>query len=245
MKHWTVSLLHEGSVAREWHVWAETLTVGSHGAAKVRLPLPAEPWALRISELPEPQTFQVAEFTLRISDTTAERTRLWERAQVRIEVARLRAECEPEDSVPTGPSTLHTAVTALCLAGLTHWLGELLADRDPQALELQAVTSLAVAARPIEGPRSPFALCDSVASPEIVVNLAAGIAKSKAPLVVRTVILSASSTHPRRTSQGSGDGLFALAPDDPQRTALALASRLDHGPETWESLDQPPPEPPH
>jgi len=246
MKHWTVSLVCEGRVAREWHVWAETLTVGSHGAAKVRLPLPAEPWALRISELPEPRMFQVAEFTLRIADTTAERARLWERAQIRIETALVRAEREAEAAAPIGPSTLQTAVTALCLAGFTHWLADMLVVGDSTDHELQAVIALAVASPPPATPQAPFASCDSVVAPVDAGVLVAGIAASKAPTAIRTAIVSVPVAHPEHASHGSGGGLFAHASDtDLPRTALVLAHWPDHGPETWESLDQPPPEPPH
>lgn len=245
MRHWTVSLVREGSVAREWHVWADVLTVGSHGAAKVRLPLPAEPWALRIAELPEPAEFQVAEFHLRIADTTAERSNLWERAQVRIESARERAEREADPPVATGPSTLQTTVTALCLAGLTHWFAGVAAHDGSESSDLHPIASLASAPALQDDPTAPFA--ESVCAPrqDEAGRLVAGISRSKAPASVRAAIGSMPSAHSEHASQGSGGALFALAPQESPRIALVAASWPASAPQAWDSLDQPPPEPPH
>jgi len=244
MRHWTVSLIREGGVAREWHVWADTLTVGSHGAAKVRLPQPVEPWALRISELPEPQVFQLAEFTLRVADTTAERAQLWERAQVRIETARARIERESEaETAPVGPSTLHTAITALALAGVTHWLAELAGGGEVR--ELEVVTAIA-AARAHDEPRAPFEAHDSAAEPTISsAGIVAGIALSKAPAAVRTAILSTASSTWAHVAQGSGADLCTTAPDGLPRFVLASASWPDGEERSPLSPDRPPPEPPH
>lgn len=246
MKHWTVSLVREGKVSREWHVWAETLTVGSHGAAKVRLPLPAEPWALRITELPEPQVFEVAEFTLRIADTTAERGRLWERAQVRIVTAADRLEQGEIPNGPAVPSTLKTAVTALCLAGLTHFLAESLADKEPDFLEVRSSSVSAPATISIETPTAPFAVRDTSAAPRDLASLGRRVAASKAPSVVMSGILSAPVTHPQMAHQGSGAGAYATTPEALSlAAATASAARRDGYAQEWESLDQPPPEPPH
>lgn len=242
MRHWTVSLIREGGVAREWHVWADTLTVGSHGAAKVRLPLPAEPWALRLSELPEPQVFQLAEFTLRVADTTAERALLWERAQVRIETARTRVERESE-AAPVGPSTLHTAITALALAGVTHWLAELAGGS--QVRELEVVTAIA-AARAQDEPRAPFEDSSDVAEPSLSgAAIVAGIALSKAPAVVRTAILSTASATGAHAAQWSGPDSFLTVSDGLPPLVLASASWPDGEQRSPLSPDRPPPEPPH
>lgn len=246
MKHWTVSLVRGGKVSREWHVWAETLTVGSHGAAKVRLPLPAEPWALRLTELAEPQVFQVAEFTLRIADTTAERGRLWERAQVRIVTAADRLEYEGRTGAPAGPSTLKTAVTALCLAGLTHFVAESLADKDPDLLEARTSSVSASAAVSIEAPAAPFTVRDTSAAPRDLAALESRVAASKAPSAVMSGILSVPVGHPQLVQQGSGGGAYATTPESLSLAgATASATRRDRYAQEWESLDQPPPEPPH
>lgn len=246
MRHWTVSLVRDGSVSRQWHVWAETLTIGSHGAAKVRLPLPVEPWALRLSELPEPQTFQLAEFTVQVADTTSERSRLWESAQVRIERARIRAEREGEASVPTGPSTFKTAVTGLCLAGFTHWLADILADRHDDR-DVPRTTSAVLLQLPSQAvPESPFQTIDREVIAAKSGYLLSGIGSAKDPSGKRSIQLSTPSQGPERASRGSWGGVSPWAPEsESPRAALAAASWPQHGPESWESLDQPPPEPPH
>lgn len=246
MRHWTVSLVREGSVTRQWHVWAETLTIGSHGAAKVRLPLPVEPWALCLSELPAPQTFQLAEYTLQVSDTTSERARLWEGAQVRIEHARVRVERERETTVPTGPSTLQTAVTALCLAGLTHWLATALAEPESERLEPRPAGIELLALPVLSAPQAPFDIVDRGAIAVKAGYILGGIGGVKAPSDRRSIQLGAPSSPSERTSNGSWGGVSPWAPEsDLPRTVLATPSWGSHGPDAWESIDQPPPEPPH
>lgn len=242
MRHWTVSLVREGCVSRQWHVWADTLTIGSHGAAKVRLPLPVEPWALRLSELPEPRTFQLAEYVVEVADTTSERTRMWERAQVRIEHARVRTEREDAAVVATGPGTFQTALAALFLAGLTHWIADGLARPEHRPLDTRQVG----VERPAFAPRSPFEILDrdaiasasgSVLQRTPSVRIASGSASQR---------IAAPAPSARHASHGSWTESSPWAPESGiPRTALASASWPESGPDAWESLDQPPPESPH
>jgi len=244
MKHWTVKMLREGTVSREWHVWAEALTVGSHGAAKVRLPPPVEAWALRLTELREAETFQIGEFTLLIADTTAERSRLWERAQIRIETEQKAADRRIE--IPTvAPSTLRTTIAALVLAGITQWVAESMADRS--APESSPSTPDISWTAPEATPVAPYAAAPTAPSATGQDKLDAGIASAKAPASVRLAIVA--SPTPQQVGHipsGHGSGLYALDPfaDLPQ-TSLALASWPSSGAVSWDSRDQPPPEPPH
>lgn len=246
MRHWTVSLVREGCVSRQWHVWADTLTIGSHGAAKVRLPLPVEPWALRLSELPEPRIFQLAEYVVEVADTTSERTRMWERAQVRIEHARVRTEREAEPAASTLPGTWQTAVTALLLAGATQWLADTLArpENRPPELRPAGVERSIVPVPSVV--RSPFEILDrdviasasgSVLQRTPSVRIASGSASQR---------IAAPAPSARHASHGSWTESSPWAPESGiPRTALASASWPESGPDAWESLDQPPPESPH
>lgn len=124
MRYWKVSLLHEGRTAREWHVGAEVLTVGSHGSNKVRLPPPVAPFALRMDDLTGPVEVQVESFLLRIEDETTVRESLWNRAQQRLEQVEMASEVIPplEQQSPA-----RILVAALAMAGLTqlaaHYVG--------------------------------------------------------------------------------------------------------------------------
>lgn len=243
MKHWTVKMLREGTVSREWHVWAEALTIGSHGAAKVRLPLPVEAWALRLTELPEAQTFQIGEFTLLIADTTSERTRLWERAQIRIETQQKAATRTVEIASVT-PSTLRTAITALCLAGITQWVADTFADRT--APESRPTLPEVSWTAPAVAPVAPYATPELSPSASEPGTLKA-VASSRAPASVRLAIVAAPTPQQvghLTSSLGSGHYALDPAPDLPQ-TALALATWPSSGAVSWDSRDQPPPEPPH
>jgi hypothetical protein len=242
MKHWTVKMLHKGTVSREWHVWAEALTIGSHGAAKVRLPLPVEAWALRLTELTETQTFQIGEFSLQIADTTSERTRLWERAQIRIETQQKVATRSVEIATVT-PSTLRTAITALCLAGITQWVADTFADRTaPESHpSLPEISWTAPASAPV----APYATVSAPAAAESGALIA--VASAKAPTSVRLAVVS--SPAPQQVSHltsSQGSGLYALDPASGlPPTAVALASWPSSGAVSWDSRDQPPPAPPH
>jgi len=247
MRHWTVSLLRDGRTAREWHVWAETLTVGSHGAAKVRLPVPVEAWALRLTELAEPQEFDVGEFHLRIADTTTERTSLWERAQIRIETAASHAQEVPATS-DSHPGALRTAVAALCLAGITHWAAERLAP-DHESHMAHPTSELGEGIRPITAPQAPFAISPihSGSVPATANAFLLNVGCSKAPNSALVGIVSNPTPQQMGFSQG---GSASAASDlvlshDASHGNLALPSWSHDGKRSWESLDQPPPEPPH
>jgi len=242
MRHWTVSLLRDGRTSREWHVWAETLTIGSHGAAKVRLPLPVEPWALRLTELPEPQLFEIGEYLVRIADTTAERTTLWERAQVRIETA-THAQDVASRTEPAQPSTLRTAFAALCLAGITHLTAEhLAADRQDSAVP-SAGPALAYART---SPEAPFVVRPPAPSASTG-TLAAGIGTNPAPKSAPTSIVLVPSPQQTGYAPNSGAPLpldLEVQHPSPQH-ASASATWPPGASRSWKSLDQPPPEPPH
>ena len=247
MRHWTVSLLRDGHTSRQWHVWSDVLTVGSHGAAKVRLPLPVEPWALRLSELSEATEFQVGEFLLRIQDTTIERANLWERAQVRMEhVSRQPDTLHRSDLHPT---PWGTAVLALCLAGLTHWTAEQFASSPSQDQDTPRPSVQQIAPAPsVTQPIAPFA-----PPPLQTLNLGNpssgndGIGRSAAPARVGTSIVAKSTSHaPSASSSGSSDLAKDLAsPAQPLVHSAVSAPWPAADSRSWESLDQPPPAPPH
>lgn len=247
MRHWTVSLLRDGHTSRQWHVWSDVLTVGSHGAAKVRLPLPVEPWALRLSELPEATDFQVGEFLLRIQDTTTERANLWERAQVRMEnVSRQPDTLRWPDLHPT---PWGTAVLALCLAGLTHWTAEQFASTPAQDQDAsrQSVQQLAPAPS-FSQPAAPFAPPPlQTLTLGIPTSGNDGIGRGTAPTRVGTSIVVKSTSHaPSGSSSGSSDLAKDLAaPAQPLVHSVVSAPWPAADSRSWESLDQPPPEPPH
>lgn len=242
MRHWTVSLLRDGRTSREWHVWAETLTIGSHGAAKVRLPLPVEPWALRLTELAEPSTFELAEFTVRVADTTLERTTLWERAQVRIETA-AHAKEVLSASEPAQPSTLRTAFAALCLAGITHLTAEhFAADRQDSAIP-SAGPALAYSRT---SPEAPFVVRPPAPSASTG-TLAAGIGSNPAPKsALSSIVLVPSPQQAGYASNGGAPLPLDLEVHHPSpQHASASISWPPGSTRSWKSVDQPPPEPPH
>lgn len=247
MRHWTVSLLRDGHTSRQWHVWSDVLTVGSHGAAKVRLPLPVEPWALRLTELAEASQFQVGEYLLHIQDTTTERTSLWERAQVRMDaVAR---QPNPNARPDLHPTPWGTAVLALCLAGLTHWTAEQFAsthsadEASSRPTVQQAGPTSAIAA---PQPAAPFAAAPSLASRPSG-SATEGIGRGMVPANVGTsIVVESPQQKSRGTSGGSSDLAKDLAPPATHHVpSVVSASWPDAGSRSWESLDQPPPEPPH
>lgn len=247
MRHWTVSLLRDGRTSRQWHVWSDVLTVGSHGAAKVRLPLPVEPWALRLTELTEASEFQVGEFLLRIQDTTTERASLWERAQVRMENSSRQGES------PRGPD-LHptpwgTAVLALCLAGLTHWTAEQFASSPSQDPDSPRPSVQQVSSNPtISTPTAPFATTPLQAlNPGSPTSGSVGIGRGLAPSRVGTaIVVMSKSPSPNGTTGGSSDLAKDLAPPTPPLVQSVVSAPWPAaGSRSWESLDQPPPEPPH
>lgn len=130
MKYWKASLLREGRTAREWHVRADALTIGSHGSNLVRLPPPVAAFALRITEVAEPAIHEIEGFLLRIEDESAARESLWAKAQERLEHSASSASNAPLET----PAPARIALAALTLMGITNFAGSLLVDGRPQAL---------------------------------------------------------------------------------------------------------------
>jgi hypothetical protein len=129
MRYWKVSLLREGRTAREWHVHAEALSIGSNGANRVRLPPPVEPFALRLETISGPEMHEIGPYLLRVEDETDERGRLWIEAQERIELARevfVEMPCETQ-------ATSRLALAACALVGLTNFTASILVDGRTQA----------------------------------------------------------------------------------------------------------------
>lgn len=130
MRYWKVSLLREGRTAREWHVRAVALSIGSNGANSVCLPPPVEAFALRLESVSTPEVHEVGPYLLQIEDETGERGRLWSQAQERIELAREVVADTPREA----PATSRIALAALALVGLTNITASLLVDGRPQAV---------------------------------------------------------------------------------------------------------------
>lgn len=149
MRYWKVSLLHDGRTAREWHVRAEVLTVGSHGSNTVRLPPPVEAFALRLEDVPTSDTVQVGSYLLKIEDETRLRNTLVNRAQRRFEQAELQVAADlPREA----HSPARILVAAFAMAGLTHLTASLLgsqsSNEEPRAVRqvVQMVSHLATPA---------------------------------------------------------------------------------------------------
>jgi len=130
MKYWKVSLLRDGRCARQWHVRADILTVGSHGSNKVRLPPPVESFALQVSELSAAQICEVGPFTLVVEDETHERSELWTEARMRVNDAVSAASAAPREA----PVPIRAAIAAFTLIGLTNLVGSLVVDGKPHVL---------------------------------------------------------------------------------------------------------------
>lgn len=130
MKYWKVSLLQDGRCARQWHVRAEVLTVGSHGSNKVRLPPPVGAFALQISRLSEALTSEVGPFTLVIEDETHQRNELWSVARTHVENAVSAASAAPREA----PIPIRVAIATFTLLGLTNLAGSFLVDGRPKVL---------------------------------------------------------------------------------------------------------------
>ncbi len=175
MKYWKVSLLHEGRTAREWHVRAEVLTVGSHGSNKVRLPPPVEAFALQFSELPEATTFEVGPYTLVVEDETHQRNAMWTDARSRVQEAVSAASVAPRET----PVPVRAAIAACTLLGLTNLVASLVVDGRLGVLRTyerprSEMVAMAVAKTPVEAPAPRFEKADDAKSPaRMVVDVAA------------------------------------------------------------------------
>jgi hypothetical protein len=151
MKYWKVSLLREGRCARQWHVRAEILTVGSHGSNKVRLPPPVEAFALQISELSAARTCEVGPFTLVVEDETHERSELWTEARLRVNDAVSAASAAPREA----PVPIRAAIAVFTLLGLTNLAGSLVVDRQPHVLRAYERNRAALVAGAPSDPSAP------------------------------------------------------------------------------------------
>lgn len=183
MKYWKVSLLREGRTAREWHVRAEALTVGSHGSNLVRLPPPVAAFALRLTEAAEPEIHEVGNFVLRIEDESAARETLWAQAQERLEHSTSAAFSAPRET----PAPARIAIATLTLMGLTNLAASFFVDGRPQALRdfqnRQVAQSVALAGTAKIGVyQAPSAISDSQAQPQVAEALVRSNADSRTQL---------------------------------------------------------------
>jgi len=230
MKYWKVSLLREGRCARQWHVRAEVLTVGSHGSNKVRLPPPVEAFALQLSELGEAMTQEVGPFTLLIEDETHERNQLWSVAKSRVEEAVSAAAVAPREA----PVPVRVAIATFTLLGLTNLAGSLIMDRRPHVLREYDRTHPAVASMPrtgraVELPSPNFQAQKAtqasptvaVAAPSRAVSMLFSTANPGQAVATSIVMVSPNSPVPAAPSGQSWDGvLLAYAPGMPEQTAM-------------------------
>lgn len=175
MKYWKVSLLHEGRTAREWHVRAEVLTVGSHGSNKVRLPPPVEPFALQFTELPEAGTFEVGPYTILVQDETIQRNVLWTDARSRVQEAVSAASVAPRET----PAPVRAAIVACSLLGLTNLVASLVVDGRLGALQTYErdqteMVAMVSASAPLQAPAPRFEnVGDSKSPTRMTVDVAA------------------------------------------------------------------------
>ena len=175
MKYWKVSLLHEGRTAREWHVRAEVLTVGSHGSNKVRLPPPVDAFALQFTELPEATTFEVGPYTLLVEDETHQRNAMWTDARSRVQEAVSAASVAPRET----PVPVRAAIAACTLLGLTNLVASLVVDGRLGVLRAyerprSEMVAMAAAKTQVEAPAPRFEKADDAKSPtRMAVDVAA------------------------------------------------------------------------
>ena len=175
MKYWKVSLLHEGRTAREWHVRAEVLTVGSHGSNKVRLPPPVEPFALQFSELSESATLEVGPYTLVVEDETHQRNALWSDARSRVQEAVSAASVAPRET----PVPVRAAIAACTLLGLTNLVASLVVEDRRDAFQTNERSKTEMVARlsanaPLQAPAPRFENVNDAATPaRVAVDVAA------------------------------------------------------------------------
>jgi len=226
MKYWKVSLLREGRCARQWHVRAEVLTVGSHGSNKVRLPPPVEAFALQISELGDTETHEIGPFTLLIEDETHQRNQLWTVAQIRVEEAVSAAAVAPREA----PVPVRVAIATFTLLGLTNLAGSLIMDRRPHVLREYDRTHPAVASMPrtgraVELPSPNFdarkapqaSPTVSVAAPSRTASMLFSTAVPGPAVATSIVMVSQNSPVPAAPSGQSWDGvMMAYAPGLPE-----------------------------
>ena len=213
MRYWKVSLLRDGRTAREWHVHAEVLTVGSNGANAVRLPPPVEPFALRLESAPEPADHEVGPYLLRVEDETLRRERLWSQAQERIEQVSLVC-CEPAREAHS-PARL--ALAAFALVGITNLAANLLVDDHRES-------SRAIRSRSVQTstPANPVAFsADSAQHPLLV---AAPAASPRMAAIAPAPLLDGQGAAP-------GSAVFAIL------AALAFLPRA--GGRIWSSAPPP------
>ncbi len=189
MRYWKVSLLHDGRTAREWHVRAEVLTVGSHGSNTVRLPPPVDAFALRLEDIPDTDTVQVGSFLLRIEDETRLRKALVNRAQKRFEEAELHVAAElPREA----NSPARILVAAFTLAGLTHiaatFLGSQSSSEEPRTAR-QVVQMVARAVEPAPEPSysTSYAPMAKAAASPVSEILSVAPASQEAPRMIALV----------------------------------------------------------
>lgn len=230
MKYWKVSLLREGRCARQWHVRADVLTVGSHGSNKVRLPPPVEAFALQLSDLVEAKTHEVGPFTLLIEDETTERKELWNVAKFRVEEAVSAASVAPREA----PVAIRATIAAFTLVGLTNLAGSLVMDHRPHVLREYernhpAAASMPRTGRPVETPAPSFEASKPVqASPTVAVaapfrpgsmlfsTANAGVAKAAS-----IVMVAPNSPVPAAPTGHSWDGvMMAYASGAPETSAM-------------------------
>ncbi|QQS06331.1 MAG: hypothetical protein IPK50_05405 [Fibrobacterota bacterium] len=243
MRYWKVSLLHQGRTAREWHVRAEVLTVGSHGSNTVRLPPPVEAFALRLEDLPETPTVQVGDFLLKIEDETRLRNTLVNRAQQRFDQAELMVAAElPREA----HSPARILITAFTLAGLTHltatFLGSQSASEEPRAAR-QVVQQVSHFAAPAPEPSysATYASLSKSAHQPVSEILSVAASPDESP---RMIALVPSGTFHGLHQNSSPDG-FAVPSLESVLAAAPDERWTSHPPERYQAPWPDAPVPPH
>ena len=252
MKYWKVSLLREGRCAREWHVRAEVLTIGSHGSNKVRLPPPVESFALQFSELAQVETHQVGPFSLVVEDETHQRNELWTVACTRVEEAVSAASEAPREA----PVPIRIAIATFTLLGLTNLAGSLFLDGRPEVMREYERTHPALVGMPRTGAPVPAPAAIFVAPiPERLALVAATPAKptsllfatAAAPQSVASSIVLVPQTPSIPTSSPghSWDGAMMAYATEPSDLAGIPADWLSSTPARYRAPWPDAPVPPH
>jgi hypothetical protein len=248
MKYWKVSLLRDGRCARQWHVRADVLTVGSHGSNKVRLPPPVEAFALQISELSEAQTCEVGPFTLVVEDETHERSELWSEARLRVNDAVSAASAVPREA----PAPIRAAIAAFTLLGLTNLAGSLVVDGKPHVLREYERNRAALVANVRSAPASQ-SMAPRYEAPAS--KVAATMVRNGDPLLAdfaavpigarMASLVGVAPVHPGSNSGSSWDGEWVMQGDGIPRSSTGPSAWLASTPEHYRAPWPDAPVPPH
>lgn len=132
MRHYSITLERQDRSVRQWSVWAETLTVGSHPRSALVLPEPIAPHA---AVLEHDGVLELPIGRLLVHDDTPVREHLWTKARERMALARRLEWREPG----ANDRKRKLALAALSLFGLLGLLAMRFVGGNPPKVPNQAI----------------------------------------------------------------------------------------------------------